>query len=137
MDNQVTQQISAAVRAIADPLFSAYTVYRPQVYGNHFEIKAQPGDNHLEKATVLDVFVNDEFKEIQIPTIYLPQDLHKYGYGKSIIAAVREVAKRNGYRLFITNLVESFHRRLLARGADRINHEVVEITGTTDLTHRH
>lgn len=133
---EITRQIEAAVRAIADPLFSNSKIYRPQVDGNTFEIKAQLDDNPLSMTRVLLVGVIDQHKEIQIPNIMVPHEMQRNGYGKAMIAAIREVALRNGYSLFITDLTTSFYRRLLARGGAPINHEVVEITRETDLTHR-
>jgi hypothetical protein len=132
---EITRQIEAAVRAIADLLFSNAKIYRPQVDGNTFEIKAQLDDNPLNMTRVLLVGVVDQHKEIQIPNIMVPHEMQRNGYGKAMIAAIREVTLRNGYRLFITDLTPSFHRRLLARGGAPINYEVVEITRETDLTH--
>lgn len=132
---EITRQIEAAVRAIADLLFSNSKIYRPQVDGNTFEIKVQLDDNPLNMTRVLLVGVVDQHKEIQIPSIMVPHEMQRNGYGKAMIAAIREVALRNGYSLFITDLTASFHQRLLARGGAPINHEVVEITRETDLTH--
>ena len=133
----ITRQIETAVRAVSDPLFSNSTIYRPQVDGNTFEIRAQLDDNPLKMTRVLLVGVVDQHQEIQIPNIMVPHEMQRNGYGKAMIAAIREVAQRNGYSLFITDLTPSFYRRLLARGGALINHEIVEITSKTDLTHHH
>lgn len=133
----ITRQIEAAVRAICDPLFSNSTIYRPQVDGDTFGIKAQLNANPLEMTRVLLVGVVAQHQEIQIPNIMMPHEMQRNGYGKAMIAAIRDVAQRNGYRLFITDLTSSFHRRLLARGGAPINHEIVEITSETNLIHHH
>lgn len=135
--SSIVQEIGAAVRAVADRVFSGYSIYRPWATDSKFEIKAQPADNPLEMATALEVYVNERHREVHIPTIILHQALQKKGDGKAMIAAVREVSLSRGYRLFVTNLVPSFYRRLVARGAPAINHEVVEITADTDLSHHH
>jgi GNAT superfamily N-acetyltransferase len=132
---EIIRQVEAAVRVIADPLFSTSKIYRPQLTNNTFEIKVQLDDDPLNMTRVLLVGIAGQHKEIQIPNIMVPREMQRNGYGKAMIAAIREVAIRNGYSLFITDLTPSFHRRLVARRAAPINHEIVEITSDTDLTH--
>lgn len=133
----ITRQVEVAVRAIADPLFSSARIYRPEVDGDNFGIRVQLDDDALAMTRVLLVGVLHQHKEIHIPNIMVPHEMHQNGHGKAMIAAIREVAQRNGYSLFITDMTQSFHRRLLARGATPINYEVVEITSDTDLAHHH
>lgn len=50
-----------------------------------------------------------------------------------IIARLFELASSKGYSLFILDLVPSFHRRLVARGAIALDDDTVQITGATRL----
>lgn len=87
---------------------------------------------HLIRINLINDF---EAKEIQIPTIFLPDELKYKGIGKKIISLVYSISIENQYRLFICDLVQSFYNKLVGRGATIIRpYDVVEITADTDLT---
>jgi|GEM_PF-7086860 len=83
---------------------------------------------------MLCVLVDDASKSIGIPNILKPRAIEQRELGRSLIDAVRSVAKSLGYRLFIIDMVQSFHRKTLEWGAAEIDHETVEITDATRLT---
>lgn len=79
--------------------------------------------------------INDiDAKEVQIPIIFLPDELKYKGIGKRIISLIYGVTITKNYRLFICDLVQSFYLRLIKRGAEIIRaYDVVEITKETKL----
>lgn len=48
-----------------------------------------------------------------------------------------DFASAGGYGLFIVDMVPSFHRRMLAWGARRIDDDTVQVTSTTRLEESH
>lgn len=69
---------------------------------------------------------------IGIDTILKPQDTER-GVGRQLIAAVRDVAARRAYRLFILGPVNGFFWKLVEWGGHVIDRETVEITHETRL----
>lgn len=134
MRDDLIQELQCAVQEITDPLFASFTTYRFDVGHNQLELHVQPGDDALKKALVLRVVVDHSGKRIGIPNILIPMDMKHQGHGKRIIAQIFEVATLRGYSLFIIDLVPSFHRRLLARGAVLVNNDTVQITDRTRLS---
>lgn len=69
---------------------------------------------------------------IGIDTLLKPQGTER-GVGRRLIAAVRDVAARREYRLFILGPVTGFFWKLVDWGGNVVNRETVEITHKTRL----
>lgn len=83
---------------------------------------------------MLVVTINEEYKQISIPNIYIPETMEHKNIGKTLIYKIFNIAKENGYELFIIDMVPSFYRKLVNRGASRCEQEdVVKITENTRL----
>lgn len=106
---------------------------------SHFEgqleiVVKDKTDERILFRTILNV--DDEPpKEIQIPVLIVLEELRYKGIGKKVISLTHEICKFNGYRLFIVDMVPSFYRKLINRGALPIEgyDDVVEITEYTKL----
>lgn len=66
--------------------------------------------------------------------ILLPQDLRRQGIGLKLINDIFLVREKLGYKLHLTEMVESFYNRMVRRGAIVIiPYDEVEITSETKL----
>ena len=101
-----------------------------EIYGK------EKNDPHANEFILIriNLIYDADCKELQIPNIFLDSKLRYQGLGKKIIHEVFKVCKDDGYRLFITDLTQSFYTRLVNKGATIIVlGDVVEITDDTDL----
>lgn len=133
MRDDFVQELQKVIQEITDPLFTSYSTYKFDVEHNQLELHVQPSEDANKRALVLRVLVDHSGKRIGIPNILIPMELKHQGYGKKIIAKIFEAATLRGYLLFIIDLVPSFYRRLLNRGAIRMDDDTVQITDTTRL----
>ncbi|MCL2649486.1 MAG: hypothetical protein FWD60_00485 [Candidatus Azobacteroides sp.] len=75
-----------------------------------------------------------EANRVTIPNILVNGIFSHQGIGKKMISLVFNVCKLFGYRLFLVDMVESFYKRMLNRGAAVIvDYDIVEITDNTTL----
>lgn len=114
-----------------------YSNYTFTVFESHSERLEIRVINDFTKDIVFRIVLNidNEYpKEVQIPIIFLGEDLRYKGIGKKIIYLIYNICKENEYRLFIVDLVESFYNKLVNRGAQIVKpYDVVEITDDTRL----
>jgi hypothetical protein len=92
----------------------------------------------LEKADrviLIRIVLNRAQKTIEIPNIFLPNELRLNGFGKNILSEVFKVAANHGYKLFLIQMVEGFFNQMVKRGAEIIvDNDIVEITERTNLS---
>lgn len=100
-------------------------------------------NSELTKFILLKLCIMPEFKEIHIPNIFLQPFMQHHGIGKRIIGIIFDIAKKENYRLFIIDMVNSFYRKMIKRGAipcQDVNgvflDDVVEVTANTDLENK-
>lgn len=73
-------------------------------------------------------------KIVYLPQIMLPSHLRKQGLGLLLIKQIYDICCKFSYKLRITQMVETFYNRMVARGATVITpFDEVEITDTTNL----
>lgn len=66
--------------------------------------------------------------------ILLPRDLRRQDIGLKLISDIFLVCEKLGYKLRLTEMVESFYNRMVRRGAVVITpYDEVEITSETKL----
>lgn len=70
---------------------------------------------------------------VYLPNIMLPFSLRGKGLGLKLISDIYAVCKRTGYKLQLSMMVESFYKRMVARGATIIDSDTVEINDKTNL----
>lgn len=78
--------------------------------------------------------IDRENRYVRIPNIFVQMDKRHNGYGKLLLGEIYSKCKKFGYRMFLTEMVESFYNRMVNRGAKIIETlNVVEITDDTNL----
>ena len=98
----------------------------------HLEIRGQETEDELKKFLMLKLYIRDD-KQIIITNIFIPFIMRKKGFGMKILSIIFELAKKEGYALFITDMVQSFYNKMLQKNAIQINEETVQITNETKL----
>ena len=88
-----------------------------------------------DSTQIIRVLVYNETKQVLIPTIFLPKEIHHKGIGKYFIKIIFEVAKLFDYEVLVVDLVDSFRDKLLRRGALETDiYDVLKISNNTKLT---
>lgn len=82
----------------------------------------------------LDVWQNQPI--VVIHAIVTPSELSRHGLGKKLIWELFQASIKNSHELVISDLVPSFMRSLLKRGAHKLNGDNVQITEFTNLLGR-
>ena len=98
----------------------------------HLEIRGRETEDELKKFLMLKLYIRDD-KQIIITNIFIPFIMRKKGFGMKILSIIFELAKKEGYALFITDMVQSFYNKMLQKNAIQINEETVQITNETKL----
>lgn len=103
-----------------------------EVYG-YFKNEYEP-----EKQTrfiLLRFYINNEFKQIQISNIFLPDFMQHKGIGKKLIYKIFIISEKEQYEVFVVNMVNHFYQSLIKRGALPCNEcdDAVQIIDKTKL----
>jgi GNAT superfamily N-acetyltransferase len=78
--------------------------------------------------------IREEWKQIFISTLYLPDFMRHQGIGKQLVKVVYNAAKQLGYELFIAQMMDSFYERMRKRGALKCEKpDMVQIVDSTKL----
>ena len=77
-------------------------------------------------------FLHDE-QHVYITNIFMPRTMTGNRLGKQVIKAMYDACTKHGYTLMIVDMVDSFYRRMLERGAGRIDDDSVQILSSTNL----
>lgn len=129
---------------VNEPLFSEYfssfeefqSNTHIEQHGNEdievLEIRGNTSKEDRTSFKILRLYKNSN-NQIVILNIYLPGTMRNKGFGMKILSIVHELCKSQSHSLFIDDMVSSFHRKMLKRGAAEINYEAVEITDDTQL----
>ncbi|MGE8045865.1 hypothetical protein ACQKO6_16895 [Pseudomonas monteilii] len=70
---------------------------------------------------------------MHVTNIFMPQTMKHERLGKRVIKAMYEASAMHDYHLLIVDTVPSFYRRMLERGAYRIDGDSVQILAKTNL----
>ena len=88
----------------------------------------------LQSNGVVRVLPFRDQKIVYLTNILLPRDLRGQGIGLKLISDIFLVCEKLGYKLRLTEMVESFYNRMVSRGATIITTlDEVEITPSTNL----
>jgi len=133
----INDQIAQAIYRFIDsnPLMSQNLLYSD--YNSEDAVEFYFSDKKVatsSRGTLVRLTINRQSKNIEISNIFIEHSLKHNGFGKGIIKEIFRIAVKHGYRLFLVQMVESFYKRMLKRGATDIAFEdIVEITEKTDL----
>jgi len=70
-----------------------------------------------DKYLMIEIGIQNDFRQIYIPKIFTPALLQHNGVGKKLIRLIFEIGLLYGYHVFVVQLTDSFRARLLSRGA--------------------
>lgn len=129
---------------IEDEIIRFLGIYIYQQLNNDYEIEYFTNDgiefyiynksSDKDQNRIIRVLVYHETKQVLIPTIFLPKNLHHSGIGKYIIKIIFEVSSLFKYEVLVVDLVDSFRDKLLLRGAlETDQYDVVKIVKETKL----
>lgn len=126
-------EIRAAIEPILAPVLQQ-SIHDIQVKttGHTVEVRFLATAEDTRYGCMFQLDVDDDNGCIGINTLLKPQGTER-GVGRSLIAAVRDVATRHQYRLFIQGPVNGFFWKLVEWGGHVINRDRVEITNETRL----
>jgi hypothetical protein len=83
---------------------------------------------------VIKIGVQNDFRQIYIPNIFIPPVLQYNGLGKKLIRLVYEVGQLYNYEVFVVDLTEGFRAKLLRRGAvETDQYDTLQIVNSTKL----
>jgi hypothetical protein len=132
VENYIRESLRQAVSKRLAPLLSQ--CHRSDLFGSDtIQLIIKEREDSTSEAAVLRLNVMDRSREVQIPTIFFPPSWRGNRIGMALIADIFRVCERYGYRLFIVQMVESFYRYMQGFGVRKIDHDTVEILGSTRL----
>ena len=136
MDNELSILIIAKIEPFLRPYLSQFfKLERIIPMSNEIEIRGIVNKKDAGGTIVIRILISNDYKQVQIPNIFMPEFMREKGIGKTLISLIYEVVKDNGYKLFITDLVPNFYKRLVNRGAIICEaNEAVQIIDSTDLS---
>ena len=101
---------------------------------DRIEIIGQLSANNRDEIIRILIVLSKDFEQGYIPILFVPSVLKHNGIGKRMIRVVYDVLKKHRYELFHVQMVESFYRSMLNRGALRCEEsDMLQIVETTCL----
>ncbi len=98
------------------------------------EVYVNETTEKLNRAIVLRILILKEYKQLHITNIFMTESLRYKGLGKKLISLLFDIAQEYDYELFVVDMVPSFYRKLIMRGAIECQEEdAVKITKYTKL----
>jgi hypothetical protein len=111
---------------------TAADVFRSGQSGFGINLTIKMGEREVVRRFIgVDVWQKQPF--VVVHAIVTPSELAHHGLGKRLIWQLFQSSLANGHELIIVDLVPSFMRRLLARGALKLDGDDVKITKDTNL----
>ena len=76
-------------------------------------------------------FLHDD-EQVYITNIFMPESMTKERLGKRVLKAMYDACAKHNYDLLLVDMVPSFYRRMLERGAHRVDGDSVQINANTN-----
>lgn len=86
---------------------------------------------------VLELYFSHQSQIIYVPTILVNGKLFHTGTGMKMLRTVFDICESFKYELYIVNMVPSFFKRMIDRGAIQSDLDAVRISKDTDLTYHY
>lgn len=144
MDKMIHQLIEENILSYLQPFKEDYKDqaldFRAESYFNGVEVKGYYRNEYkpdeITPFVLLRLFILRDCKQIHISNIFLPGFMCHRAIGKHMIYNIFAISKQQGYDLFIVDMVNSFYRRMINRGALPCNgcDDAVQIVDTTNLS---
>lgn len=143
MEKMIHQQVEESLTGYLQPFREAYKEqgfsFRIENYVTDVRVTGFFKDKYYpDEATpfcLLQLSILPDCRQIHITNIFLPDFMRYKAIGKQMIGILFRLAKQQGYDLFLVDMVNSFYRRMINRGAlpcDECD-DAVQIVDTTDL----
>jgi GNAT superfamily N-acetyltransferase len=117
-----------------DPFLKQLKDSAIQNEGDKIEVFGNTDGKPTNIFTLVSIQVHAEWKQIYIPKVFLPHFMRHQGVGKRLIKVIYDTAKEFNYELFIVQMVESFHAKMIKRGAAQCAvPDMIKITESTRL----
>jgi hypothetical protein len=81
------------------------------------EVYAFSKADKTEKICMMRLGVNDKNEQVYISNLFTPENLRHNGIGKKLIRIVFEIGRGYGFDTVLVDLIDSFRRRMIERGA--------------------
>lgn len=134
MDNNIAEFIASRVKVFFNPYKENFHEFNVEYYNGLVEVHINETKENLNRAIVLRVAILEEYKQLHITNIFMTESLRYKGLGKKLISLLFEIAQEYNYELFVVDMVQSFYKKLIGRGAVRCDEEeAVQITIDTNL----
>jgi GNAT superfamily N-acetyltransferase len=132
--NAINALLVVRVASFLEPYLESLSDHSIETDGNTIEVLGQEDSTPTSLFILIQLKINEEFKQVFIPKIFLPPTLRHQGIGKRLIKVVYDAATQSGYELFIALMTESFYARMIRRGALPCEQpDMVQIVSSTRL----
>ncbi|KAA0889269.1 GNAT family N-acetyltransferase [Pusillimonas sp. ANT_WB101] len=133
MTDKFEAEILNAIKPLLVPYLEQSKNHKFDVRPGFIEVICQQDDSDVTDATILQISVDHDQKQLQITRLNTPGIMKGLGLGKRLIKEIYISAKAHGYEVFVTNMTPGFYERLTRRGARSCNDEMVQINDATVL----
>ncbi|WP_342564227.1 hypothetical protein NST84_03265 [Paenibacillus sp. FSL R7-0345] len=86
-------------------------------YDETLRVEVQQTKDKLTETLVLQLGISHRTKQLHLSNIFIPITEHNKGYGFGLLHEILTVANAYGYKLFIVDMVPSFYKRMVSKGA--------------------
>jgi hypothetical protein len=101
-----------------NPYLEKFHDYSIENRGNKIEVIGSTEGKPTSLFVLIQLNVNEDWKQIFISKIYMPEFMKHQGIGKQLIKVIYKAAKRLKYELFLDQITNSsFYERMRKRGA--------------------
>lgn len=88
----------------------------------------------LQSAIVVRCVIDRDEKIVCLTNFHLPNYLRGRGLGLKLLSQIFNICQKLDYKLYLTEMLETFYNRLVKRGASIIEpYDIVEVTDKTNL----
>ena len=89
--------------------------------------------NEIEVKSLIRLLPYENEKTVYLTNIILPAHLRNHGHGLKLISYLYQICDALGYHFVITEMTETFYKRMLRREAKSRDIDAVEISAETNL----
>ena len=134
MYNNIEKIIVDKIETFFNPYKGGFHEFSIDFWDGVVEVHVNETTEKLNRAIVLRVLILKEYKQLHITNIFMTESLRYKGLGKKLISLLFDIAQEYDYELFVVDMVPSFYRKLIMRGAIECQEEdAVKITKYTKL----
>lgn len=136
----ITNELEKSMSKFLNPLFTNMYSYTVERYGSvefspeRLDVHVQVTNNELTRTIVLALYIHHSNKQLHLPNIFIPQGYRNQGYGLGLIHEILVIANKYNYDLFIVDMVDSFYRRMISKGAQEVDNDGIAVDDAVLIT---